>query len=413
MPKGPTFATGLIGYNAAYDVETAHEARARGNAQPYPISKSENSSAIKQYDVLFTVRDPAVSSNETPRVLRELGGLVSEHMEDFSTHEEQEAFAKAVLHNRVQYAGIATQNLTNGESMVSVALAGLMTIKSFQSSPLDVAPGQTVKAAVPAPSDINARKRGYNDSNPKDVYRMTVEAVDGKGVAYRAHTHMRVCMEQPAKWREAMGDLHRGTSYWMSFVKNTAAFAGFAGLMLIDVLVRNNVLQPTRALLGTMDEADRALVEGFLADNSVQPERAGDLVAQHLGEYLKIIDSKKHVARLTAAQRNEYHKMRVKFHQLAFHGQSEDGKRVNVAHEYGFVPSRENQTQVFHARVMNNSNSKSRNDPDGAMLAAQYNYFLRMLGSLATAVADDNRNVMGKAVTAGGSDINVALGVAA
>ncbi len=397
----------------------------------YGSAAADENFSIVEHELCFTVPQAGSLNNTRLEVLSNLSGMGTESTSKYGTNPEHKDIHRESVRSRIRYAGVAVGalNYVKGQvhNGVTVAFAGLNTIRQGSRKKRDVVPGDLIVAEVP---DFDEKERNLPDGIPPSKIRLQAQAYEPKSTAESLQTHIRHVLDNPRKWRDVMGERFSNTNAWMTAVKRTVDSYTFGGVMGVMEAMNAGLVQPTVKMLSLLSSDDRNAVQAAI---DVLPDlvsedksasrlaefrmlRASSIIAAHLCDYLKVIPYSAASKSLSAVDSARMSLFRIRLAQRIFHSAStsSSGESVfNVANEFGFYPADDGvNPPTFRGRYPNKKRVR-QNDPYGDTLSLQQNHYKRAATAICHAQQVDFSFIIGKSTTGSlpGQNMNIALGI--
>ena len=396
----------------------------------YGSASSDQNFDVVDHEICFTVPQAGSANNTRLEVLSNISGMGTESTSKYGTNPEHKDIHREAVRARIRYAGVAvgSVNYARGKNnIVTVAFAGLNTIRQGSRKKRDVVPGDLIVAEVP---DFDEKEKNLPPGIPPGKIRLQAQAYEPKSTAESLQTHIRHVLDNPRKWRDIMGERFSNTNAWMTAVKRTVDSYVFGGVMGVMEAMNAGLIQPTAKMLSLLSVDDRATVQAgidVIADldsddksaariAEIRVLRASSVIVVHLCDYLKLIPYSSASKSLSAVDSARMSLFRIRLQQRIFHSVSSSGngdKTFNVANEFGFYRSEDSiNPPTYRARYPNKKRVR-QNDPYGDTLNMQLNHFKRAATAISHAQKVDFSFIIGKSTTGSraGQNMNISLGV--
>ena len=428
--SNPIANQGRVDAGAAYDMGAKLTIQAENADTPslYGGAQDEAVWNITDQDLLYSVPGKHGSSGSTQlSVLPALNGL---GVEASVIYPNDPAMVREAVKNSIQYIGAAYQALSAERSDaargINVQIGGLKTLRMGAGAGDNfIKPGDLVCAEVPLPGRVYTFSR--NDSVrsqtgrgvPPNKTTLQLRRCSHKTAGTSLRLHIQKILEDPAKWKLAMGERLLGTAVWATAAHETMNSYLSGGLFMVRQLIADHLLAPTDFLgaSGVIDAGVNARIHGAMEgaagniDNVGSVDEEANAVTAAFAQVLGTIDSDPR----RALSRNDGVDARLlglrdNILQQVFY----DGS--NPRFEFGHV--RTGVGAAGHDFQGRGADKKEVNlrSPIGQVLSAQLNHFPRAVSAFHAAILNDLRFIVGKATTGaslhGSGNAHVYLGVA-
>lgn len=380
--QAPLVSRGSVPTGATIDTATIAASRAN------MMSKSKSSLMPVTEDFRLLAGEMAFKVRGSRSVLTTLNGLDVQFVEQFPNQPEVVA---ALLESIIQPIGVvefdARTDTRGANPPVTLLVGGTVP----QGSPcLFNRPGQEKSAVtfggrvifgVPNLSDP---KQFGNPGSGRSSGKVGLVArgQDKRSFATRATLMIGTIVNDPTKFRKALKDYPLVANSWTNLSFRLLKSYKVAALMLIDLLLKRNILSVDPAALELLDSQG----------NELDSEETVTQIAKLLG----VVEPVGAYATLTAAQRK-------KWKELAFEANGRmtlaplGTSGYNAAHEFGFGYNAE--TGEWGSKARAGQTGEIQRTPTGDLLKLQITHMQMLLESCAECMFDENRLCMGIALT--------------
>jgi len=411
--SNPMQRQGAMDIGAAYDIAIKSKIRAGLKAGKNSLFRYSEDPAVEQTyerELLCSVR-AGHRGSERLFVFSSLNGFGAEASRIYAGRPDAVDLVQAAVHNEITYAGVSIEALGASDTEqirgIAVTLAGLNTVQQAANLPVNIQANDLIRAVVPKPANGAFAGRSNNNGQegvPPQKYRLEAAPVDPASAGHWLRLHIRETLRDPVAWQAAMGPHHAGTAAWAAASSAVVDSYLTAVLLGVGVMVAGGLFTPSDRMLEALD-----------VDFPVGGENGTKLASANLVAALAQALNLRHVpsggvrARLQPDQRRDFGQLRHTLASTIFH----DGVEGSVNARYEFAnmgPNRDNPA------ISKTTRGPSASTPLGQMLTNQLNHFPRAVGAFHTAILDDQRMIIGRALTGigqadGNLSVNVALGV--
>jgi hypothetical protein len=382
----------------------------------YRGADDEDVWTITPTDLLFTAPSKSGSSANTQlAVLPALNGFGANASRIYPNDPHM---VRAAVKTSIQSIGAAYQwqgsDRPSQPRGISVQMAGFKTLPLGYSADDDmnyIKPGDLVCAEVPLPNRQFSHRRGDSAHSviargaPPNKTTLQMRRCSPYSASQALLMHIREILENPARWKHAMGERLLGTAAWATAAHNVMNSYLVGGLIMVRELLAANILKGN-AVPGLNIPSFAAL--NAAANDNARSDAANGVV-EALAKVVGVIDDR---GALTGALRpgtdayEAVNGLRSRVLNRIFY----DGS--NPAHEHGHSKS----------GGFSNSNGRYANKEvnmrtdTGRFLHLQLNHATRAVAGFHAAILDDLRFIIGKAATGaspqGSGNAHVMLGIA-
>ena len=419
----PIANQGGVYAGADYDMGAKLTIQAENRDTPSVYGGAEDADVwnITGTSLLFSVAGKHGSASGTKlAVLPCLNGLGTEAS---VLYPNDPAMVREAVKNSIQFIGAAYQALnvhdtTDANRGINVQLGGLKTLRLGHGEGDNfIKPGDLVCAEVPLPGRVYTFSR--NDSvrsqtgrgEPPNKTTLQLRRCSHKTAGASLRMHIQKILDDPARWKMAMGERLLGTAIWATAAHDTMNSYLVGGLFMVRELIAAGVLTPSAAFnaSGFVDAATSATLNGASAnpDAAVDLDVPANTLVTTFARVVGLQDSSVSFNKNIAMQ-ERLAGLRNKILQQIFY----DGS--NPAYEFGHTMGAGNQ-HTYGGRGADKKEVNVRS-PLGRVLSLQLNHFPRAVSAFHTAILNDLRFIVGKATTGGSphgsGNVHVFMGVA-
>lgn len=387
----------------------------------YGGAEDESVWRIVPDELLFSV--PSKHGSGATTKLSVLGALNGLGQEATVLYPTKPAMVREAVKAQIQYIGTAYQALdvAGGESNlgITVQLAGLKTLRmGHGEGPNYIKPGDLVCAEVPLPGRMFGSPFGnLGQGIPQNKTTLQLRRCSTRTAAESLRMHILEILEDPLRWKMAMGERLLGTAMWATAAHEVMNSYLVGGLIFVREVIATGLLKPTAGASDFIEGAAKLADEignGDFADNSI--ERAGvdeysyEFVAHLAGIVGLLVDRNQKSPAGAHNMTNRVRGLRANTLPRIFHS----AERPEF--EFGHRVDATKKKHTYAARVTDNKQYVDEHSNVGKMLTLQLNHFTRGVSGMHQAILNDLRFIVGKAATGasaqGSGKVHVMQGIA-